>query len=155
MIRQRCHQTNVLTVVASENYKDFVTALQRDISESLSERPRVADVKYFTGKVMQTTEGTVEVTQAMAEGIEFYLIQNEYVDRKKNMAQKYHDALKNEELADLPEDLQPYKEQVFQLIDSVYSDAKLPRIDNDRGSKTNPLNANFEKKEFKDLWSRM
>ena len=47
------HQTNVLTVVASESYKDFVTALQKDISESLSERPRVADVKYFTGKVMQ------------------------------------------------------------------------------------------------------
>ena len=149
------HQTNVLTVVASESYKDFVTALQRDISESLSERPRVADVKYFTGKIMQTPDGNVEVTPDMAEGIEFYLIQNGYVDRKKNMAQKYHDALKNEELADLPEDLQPYKEQVFQLIDSVYSDAKLPQVENDRGAKTNPLNANFEKKEFKELWNRI
>ena len=49
----------------------------------------------------------------MAEGIEFYLIQNGYVDRKKNIAQKYHDAVKNEELADLPEDLQPYQEQGF------------------------------------------
>ena len=149
------HQTNVLTVVASESYKDFVTALQKDISESLSERPRVADVKYFTGKIMQTAEGTVEVTKDMAEGIEFYLIQNGYVDRKKNIAQKYHDALKNEELAELPEDLQPYKEQVFQLIDSVYSDAKLPEVENDRGAKTNPLNANFEKKEFKELWNRI
>ena len=149
------HQTNVLTVVASESYKDFVTALQKDISESLSERPRVADAKYFTGKVIQTAEGTVEVTQDMAEGIEFYLIQNSYVDRKKNIAQKYHDALKNEELADLPEDLQPYKEQVFQLIDSVYSDAKLPEVENDRGAKTNPLNANFEKNEFKELWNRI
>ncbi|SEH05232.1 type III restriction-modification system endonuclease [Candidatus Venteria ishoeyi] len=149
------HQTNVLTVVASESYKDFVTALQRDISESLSERPRVADVKYFTSKIMQVSDGTVEVTQDMAEGIEFYLIQNGYVDRKKNIAQKYHDALKNEELADLPEDLQPYKEQVFQLIDSVYSDAKLPEVENDRGTKTNPLNANFEKKAFKSLWNRI
>ncbi|WP_218188171.1 DEAD/DEAH box helicase family protein [Desulfosarcina cetonica] len=149
------HQTNVLTVVASESYKDFVTALQKDISESLSERPRVADVKYFTGKIMQTADGTVEVTKDMAEGIEFYLIQNGYVDRKKNIAQKYHDAIKNEELAELPEDLKPYKEQVFQLIDSVYSDSKLPEVENDRGAKTNPLNANFEKKEFKELWSRI
>lgn len=149
------HQTNVLTVVASESYKEFVTALQRDMSDSLSERPRVADVKYFTGKMLQTPEGFVEVTSDMAEGIEFYLIQNGYVDRKKNMAQKYHDALKNEELADLPEDLQPYKEQVLQLIDSVYSDANLPQIENDRGAKTNPLNANFEKKEFKELWNRI
>ncbi len=149
------HQTNVLTVVASESYKDFVTALQRDISESLSERPRVADVKYFTGKVLQTADGTIEVTEDMAEGIEFYLIQNGYVDRERNIVQKYHDELKNGELSDLPEDLLPFKEQVFQLIDSVYSDAKLPEVENDRGAKTNPLNVNFEKKEFKELWNRI
>ena len=149
------HQTNVLTVVASESYKDFVTSLQQDISESLSQRPRVADVKYFTGKVMQTADGPIEVKQEMAEGIEYYLIQNGYVDRKKNIAQKYHDALKNEELADLPEDLQPFKEQIFLLIDSIYSDANLPEVENDRGAKTNPLNENFEKKEFKELWSRI
>jgi len=149
------HQTNVLTVVASESYEKFVAALQKDISESLSERPRVADVKYFTGKVLQTTDGTVEVTQDMAEGIEFYLIRNDYVDRKKNISKKYHNALKNKELEDLPKDLQPFKEQVFQLIDSVYSDAKLPEVENDRGAKTNPLNANFEKKEFKELWNRI
>ncbi|MBW2100332.1 MAG: DEAD/DEAH box helicase family protein [Deltaproteobacteria bacterium] len=149
------HQTNVLTVVASESYKDFVTALQKDISDSLSERPRIADVKYFTGKVLQTDAGDVEVTTDMAEGIEFYLIQNGYVDRKKNIAQSYHEALKNETLAPLPDDLKPYKQQIFQLIDSVYSDAKLPQIENDRGAKTNPLNANFDKKEFEQLWQRI
>ena len=45
------HEVNVLTVVASESYKDFVAALQRDIRESLSARPRKADEAYFTGKV--------------------------------------------------------------------------------------------------------
>jgi type III restriction enzyme len=149
------HQMNVLTVVASESYKDFVAGLQHDISESLSERPRVADVKYFTGKVLQTSSGNVEVTQDMAEGIEFYLIQNGYVDRKKNIAEKYHSDLKNEELAPLPADLEPYKDQVFQLIDSVYSDVKALEIENDRGAKTNPLNDNFEKQEFKELWNRI
>jgi type III restriction enzyme len=79
------HQTNVLTVVANESYKDFVTALQKDISASLSERPRVADVKYFTGKVLQTPTGPVTVTKDMAEEIEFYLIQNGYIDRKRNV----------------------------------------------------------------------
>ena len=149
------HQTNILTVVASESYKDFVTALQQDVSNSLSERSRIADVKYFTGKVMQTSSGNVEVTQDMAEGIEFYLIQNRYVDRKKNIVQKYYDAVKNGELAELPEDMQPYEEQIIQLIDSVYNDSKLPQIDNDRAAKTNPLNANFKKKEFQELWNRI
>ena len=32
------HQTNVLTVVANESYMDFVAGLQKDISDSLSER---------------------------------------------------------------------------------------------------------------------
>lgn len=149
------HETNVLTVVASESYKDFVAGLQSDISESLSERPRVADVKYFTGKVLQTLSGNVEVTPDMAEGIEYYLIQNGYVDRKKNITEKYHDDLKNKELTPLPEDLESYKDQVFQLIDSVYSDVKALEIENDRGAKTNPLNDNFEKQEFKELWNRI
>ncbi|MDD5596469.1 MAG: DEAD/DEAH box helicase family protein [Victivallaceae bacterium] len=149
------HQTNVLTVVASESYKEFVTALQRDISDSLSERPRVADAKYFNGKILQTSTGNVTVTQDMAEGIEFYLIQNAYVDRKKNITEKYHVAVREQTLVPLPEDLQLYREQIFQLIDSVYSDASLPQIENDRGAKTNPLNANFEKKEFKELWNRI
>lgn len=149
------HQTNVLTVVASESYQDFVTALQRDISDALSERPRVANEKYFTGKLMQTEAGTIEVTSDMAKGIEFYLIQNGYVDRKRNIVQKFYDALKNEEVADLPEDLLPYREQVFLLINSVYCDAKLPQVVNDRRAKTNPLNTNFEKLEFKNLWNRI
>ena len=52
-------------------------------------------------------------------------------------------------------ELAPHAEQVFQLIDSVFSDAQLPEIDDDRKAKTNPLNANFEKKEFQELWSRI
>jgi len=149
------HQTNVLTVVASESYKDFVTALQHDISESLSERPRVADEAYFTGKKLQIDGGNVEVTPQIAKKIYKYLLKNDYTDDNDHIAQEYHEAVKNEMLAPLPEYLQPYKEQVYKLIDSVYSDAKLPQVDNDRVAKTNPLNANFEKNEFKELWNRI
>jgi len=149
------HRTNVLTVVANESYKDFVTALQKDISDSLSERPRVADKAYFTGKIFKTATGDVVVTADIAEDIEFYLIRNGYVDRKKNIVQDYHDAVKNETRKELPDDLKPYKEGIFELIDSVYSDANLPQIENDRKAKANPLNSNFDKKEFKELWSRI
>ena len=149
------HQINVLTVVASESYKDFVTALQRDISEGLSERPRVADQAYFKGKVLKTTSGDVEVTAEMATDIEFYLIQNGYVDRQRSITQKYHDAKKEGQLADLPEELAVHAAQVLILIDSVFSDTQLPDIGDDRKAKTNPLNANFDKAEFKALWNRI
>ncbi|MBP2030322.1 type III restriction enzyme [Methanohalophilus levihalophilus] len=149
------HQTNVLTVVASESYKDFVAALQSDISESLSERPRVANEAYFTGKVLPVDGGNVEVTPQMAKQIYRYLLKNDYTDDNDHIVQEYHEAVKNETLAPLPEDLEPYKEQVFQLIESVYSDARALEIANDRGAKTNPLNDNFEKQEFKELWNRI
>jgi type III restriction enzyme len=37
----------------------------------------------------------------------------------------------------------------------VFSDAQMPTIDDDRKAKTNPLNDNFEKKEFTELWNRI
>jgi type III restriction enzyme len=149
------HQTNVLTVVASESYKDFVSALQKDISESLSARPRVADEEYFTGKVLKTPAGDVPVTPQLAKQIYRYLVKNDYTDDGDRISQTYHDAKKEEQLAPLPEELAPYAEQVFALIDSVFSDAQLPDIEDDRKVKTNPLSPNFQKKEFQELWNRI
>ena len=149
------HDINVLTVVASESYRDFVTALQRDISESLSARQLVADKAYFTGKVLGTPEGSITVSDDQATDIEFYLIQNGYVDKKRAITEKYHQAKKDGTLAPLPPELAPHTEQVFQLIDSVFSESQLPDIGDDRKPKKNPLNANFEKQEFKALWHRI
>ncbi len=149
------HQVNVLTVVASESYKDFVTALQRDISEGLSERPREANESYFTGKVLKTAAGDVEVTPQLAKQIYKYLLKNDYTDDKDNIADAYHEAKKEGVLAALPPELVAHADAVFALIDSVFGDAKLPLPEDDRKAKTNPLNANFEKAEFKALWSRI
>ena len=149
------HDINVLTVVASESYKDFVSALQRDISESLSARPRVADEAYFTGKVLKTPAGDVEVKAQMAKQIYKYLLKNDYTDDADRITAAYHEARKDGALAALPSELQAYADQVFQLIDSVFSESQLPDIGDDRRPKKNPLNDNFEKQEFKALWDRI
>lgn len=149
------HQINVLTVVASESYQDFVAALQKDISESLSERPRIADEEYFTGKVLKTASGDVIVSPQIAKQIYKYLLKNDYTDDSDKITPAYHSAKAEGQLAELPAELLPYTEQVFQLIDSVFSDAQMPAIGDDRKAKTNPLSANFDKKEFQDLWKRI
>ncbi len=149
------HDINVLTVVASESYKDFVSALQKDISESLSARPRIADEAYFTGKMLKTPTGDVDVTPQLAKQIYKYLLKNDYTDDADRITSVYHDARKVGTLADLPPELKPHAEQVFQLIDSVFSESQLPDIGDDRRPKKNPLNANFEKQEFKSLWNRI
>ncbi len=149
------HDINELTVVASESYKDFVTALQRDISNDLSERPRVADEAYFTGKLIVSDEGEVEVTPALAKEIYRYLLKNDYTDNADHITEAYHQAKEDGTLAELPEALQPHAQQVFQLIDSVFSNAQLPHIEDGRKAKLNPLNDNFHKKEFQELWERI
>ena len=106
------HDINVLTVVASESYTEFVTNLQKESSNSLSARPRKADEAYHTAK---------------AEG----------------------------RLAPLPPELAAQAEQIYKLIDSVFSESQLPQVGDDRRPKANPLNDNFNKKEFKELWNRI
>lgn len=149
------HDINVLTVVASESYKDFVSGLQREIADTLSSRPRNATEAYFTGKILTTEGGAVEITPALAKQIYRYLVKNDYSDEADEISATYRAAKEAGTLAELPDELKPHADQVFQLIDSVFSDAQLPKVEDGRKPKTNPLNANFDKKEFQELWARI
>jgi len=149
------HDLNVLTVVASEGYKEFVAGLQKDILAVLSARPQKADEAYFTGKVLKTTAGDIPVTEQMAQLLSAYLLVNGYTDDTHAIAPTYHQAKEAGTLAALPPTLAPHATYVFQLVDSVFSAEQLPEIGDDRTPKPNPLNANFHKKEFQALWSRI
>lgn len=61
--------TNGLILVASESCKDFVSALQKDVGDSLSVRPKVVDEAYFAGKVLKTFDADIEITRKRAEQI--------------------------------------------------------------------------------------
>ena len=68
------HQTNVLTVIANESYKSFVGGLQKDIVETLSSRPRVADADYFEDKSIKLKNGEIlTIDTQMARSIYKYL----------------------------------------------------------------------------------
>jgi type III restriction enzyme len=149
------HQINVLTVIASESYKDFVTGLQKDISESLSARPKHADEAYFTGKVLHTEKGDITVSPVMAKQIYFYLVQNGYVNLEGQITETYHEDKQEDQVKPLPEDLKEYTLQIHQLIDGVFCEALLPDIADESKSKRNNLNQNFEKKEFQELWQKI
>lgn len=149
------HQVNVLTVVANESYKDFVSKLQKETIESLSARPKQANAEYFQGKVLKTPTGDVIVTPQLAKLVERYLVKNDYADTDERITEAYHKAKREGSLAPLPSELEPYKEQVLQLIESVFSNEQLPEIEDDRKGKVNALNENFQKQEFQELWSQI
>ncbi len=152
------HDINMLTVVASESYKTFVTDLQSDIKTVLYDRPTVATSEYFKGKYVKVNDVPTIIDENAANMIEFYLIQNGYVDMKRKVTDKYREAVKSGTVAELPEELQPMTDGIHALIQAVYDDSVLkdmfsegnvPKIED------NPLNDNFAKKEFQELWNEI
>ena len=148
------HEINKLTVVASESYKDFVSGLQKEISDSITSRPRKATVEYFKGKIIHADDDSeTRVNDTMANQIYRYLVKNDYSTDTDEISLKYQEARANNKLADLPEELKPYAKGIFRLIDSVFSGT--PEIDNVRRKKQNRLNDNFDRAEFQELWKRI
>ncbi len=152
------HEINILTVIANESYEDFVSALQSEIKDALSGRPRKANESYFRGKLIKTGEGEedIEIKDQMATEIHRrYLIKNDYVDDNDHITDKYFEDLENDRLAEVPESLKKYEKQILELIAGVVSDKNIPGAENDRDKKENILNDNFKTKAFKELWKRI
>lgn len=149
------HDINTLTVVASESYKSFVTDLQSDIKTVLYDRPTVATSEYFKGKYVKVDDVPTLIDDDTANAIEFYLIQNGYVDMKRKVTDKYRQDVKSGTLAALPDELKPMAEGIHTLVQSVYDESVLDDMFTDGHEtkvKDNPLNENFAKKEFQALW---
>ena len=149
------HEVNTLTVVASESYKTFVTDLQLDIKTVLYDRPTVATSEYFKGKYVKVDDVPMLIDDEKANVIEFYLIQNGYVDMKRKVTDKYRQDAAMNRLAQMPEELKPMAEGIHALIQAVYDDSILRDMFTDGHEtkvKENPLNENFAKREFQALW---
>ena len=152
------HDINKLTVVASDSYKNFVTDLQKDIKTVLYDRPTTASFEYFKGKYVKVDGEPALIDERTAKSIEFYLIQNGYVDEDSKVTDKYRSDLANNNLAKLPDKLVPMADGIHGLVQAVYDDSVLAEMFAD-GHKTkvtqNKLNDNFYKKEFQTLWNEI
>lgn len=152
------HDINLLTVIASESYKNFVADLQSDIKTVLYDRPTVATSEYFKGKYVKVDDNPTLIDDNIANAIEFYLIQNGYVDMKRKVTDKYRDDVAMNTVAELPEELKPMSEGIHTLIQAVYDESVLNDMFTDGHEtkvKENPLNENFAKKEFQALWKEI
>lgn len=149
------HDINELTVVTDESYTDFVAGLQKEVAEALAARPRKASVKFFTGKTIHTESGDSAVDEALAQALYKYLVKNDYITDDDTISESYKTAKETGRLAEpTSEVLKPVIDYVWPLVDALYID--IPAPTNDRKPKKIPLNdANFKKKEFQELWSRI
>ena len=151
------HSLNVLTVVANDSYEDFVKGLQTELKENLYDRPTKATKEFFAGKKVVVTGGVeVIITQKQAHSIYTYLIKNDYLDEQDRPNENYKTAVKEGNLAPLPNEVAPIFTVVHDLIKSTYEiDGLKNMFENAHQSKVqeNKLNDNFDKKEFQALWN--
>lgn len=146
---------NMLTVIASDSYASFVSNLQNEMKENMAERPRKADDDYFNGKTIVVDGKNTVITEQTAKAIYKYLIKNDYLNDDDTVSDLFKDAEKQGTLAPLPEELKSMQEGIVKLVKSVFDPSVLNELFKDaRGTKIadNPLNENFSKKEFQELW---
>ena len=149
------HNVNILTVIASESYKNFVSDLQSDIKAELYDRPSKATIEYFEGKTVTVDGEPVIIDKTQAKIIYKYLAKNDYIDSDDNITDGYRTDRSNNSLAPVPDEIKDIESGVHKLVQAIFDDSVLnDMIKDGRETKVrdNPLNDNFSKKEFQTLW---
>ncbi|MBF1375936.1 MAG: DEAD/DEAH box helicase family protein [Porphyromonas sp.] len=147
------YETNVLTVIASESYKDFSEALQKELAESITSRPILVTEALFSWKTITTSSGEqLTLMPAQAATIMEELIAAGYV-KKQKLTEKYY----TEKAAGTLqlEDWQEALEAITTVLDKVFDSTSL-RPENARGKETARFQEDrFAKKEFQALWQQI
>ncbi len=148
---------NKLTVIASEGYADFVGALQSEIRDNLYDRPKKADTDFFTGKKVKVGEETITLNKEQAMDIYFQLRSKGYVTKSGDVTSEFRNALAENKLEPLADDLAPLTDVVYKLVQSIFDPTALEgMIENgNKPTVTNNLNDNAKKKEWLELWNKL
>ena len=147
------YETNVLTVIASESYKDFSEALQKELAESITSRPILVTEALFSWKTITTSSGEqLTLMPAQAATIMEELIAAGYV-KKQMLTEKYHTDKAAGTLQ--LEDWQGALEAITTILDKVFDSTSL-RPENAHGKTTARFQEDrFAKKEFQALWQQI
>lgn len=152
----KVHDVNVLTVIASDSYKTFVGGLQKEIKDTLYDRPTKATKEYFAGKTVKVGGSLHEITKQEAAIIERYLGFNGYIDYDGNVTDAYRIAQETGTFAQLPPEIAPMAEGIHKLVQGIFDEKVLSEIiapANKPKITENELNENFARKEFQTLWN--
>lgn len=154
LVGERVHEVNKLTVIASESYEAFAKGLQKEIAETLKDRPQKAEVDYFIGKVVTNEqEEELRITEEDAKKLQFKLIVGQIIDEDYKITEKGRELIEQGKV-DLPEKLEPYKDAVCKLLQSIYSGEEF-KPEDERQTVILNTNNNFKKKEFQALWEKI
>jgi type III restriction enzyme len=153
-VGEQVHEINRLTVIASESYEEFAKGLQSEIAATLKDRPQKAEVDFFIGKLVTDTFGqSIRLTEDISKKLNKFLYKNDILDDEDKITADGKAKIESNQVL-LPENLEPYREDIIKLLKSIYTGDGL-NIENDRNNVEVVVNSNFHKKEFQELWNRI
>ncbi|MFV0505445.1 MAG: type III restriction-modification system endonuclease [Bacteroidales bacterium] len=154
LVGEQVHELNKLTVIASEDYESFAKGLQKEIADTLKERPQKADAKYFASKIVSNECGQeLRITEDDANELNKVLYKHDAIDKDDKITDKGKELIEQARIP-LPERLEPFKESVCKLLKAVYMSSEF-KPEDERKTVTMGLNSNFAKKEFQTLWDKI
>lgn len=154
LIGERVHEVNKLTVIASESYEVFAKGLQKEIADTLRDRPQKAEVDYFIGKVITNEQGEeLRLTEDDAKKLQFKLIVEQVIDEDYKITATGKEYIEKR-IIPLPEKLESFREGVCKLLESIYTGADF-KPEDERQTVVLNTNKNFKKKEFQELWDKI
>jgi len=147
---------NTLTVVASESYDEFAKALQKEVLDSLSDRPVKVTVSVLAWRILKNENGeSIEVTEELAMNAIMDMKMKGYLDKDYNITDvmiKDIDEWKFETISEL----NPFKDDLAGIMYKVHSTAHFNVASNANNNMPSTLyvkDENFEK--FKVLWNKI
>ena len=154
MIGDEVHNTNILSVIASESYEAFAKGLQSEIAATLKNRPQKAEVEFFIGKMVENEkQEKYRLTAEDAKKINKLLYKNDIIDEEDKITPIGKEIIEKEAMP-LPENLEVYRASVANLLKSIYTGSAF-KPEDERKTLTLRTNENFKKKEFQELWKKI
>ncbi|HEU0228098.1 MAG TPA: restriction endonuclease subunit R, partial [Arachidicoccus soli] len=154
LVGDQVQEINRLTVIASESYEAFAKGLQKEIAETLKDRPQKASIEYLTGKlVTNEKEESHRLTEDDAKKLNKLLYKHEIIDDDDKITDAGRELI-NQHKIPLPEHLESFRTSVAQVLKAVYTGGEF-KPDNERQTIVLNPNANFKKKEFQALWEKI
>lgn len=157
-------KVNLLTVIASQSYASYVADLQDGMREGLRARPRAVTEDYLRGfKFIDEGDTVVTLDGGQARVVHNFLVKFDYIDLDGNVTDKFrYEGIKEEDIDALIGEASTTVSEKRPLIEAalagIFDESSFDGMfDNGLEAKvlSNPLNDNFNKWEFQELWNRI
>lgn len=148
---------NNLTVIASESYDKFAKDLQKEILDSLSDRPVKLSVEVLKGRTLKNEQGEeFVIDDEDAMNLIFHFKEQAYIDKEYKVTDKLIEDIEQDKLS-LPENIKNFKTEIGQIMSKIYLTSELKITSDERKNNVSEfkLNDNFSKKEFQELWGKI